>query len=390
MALPSLSFIAGVAVLLYLSTFVLFALLRIVTGISIQRIGWSGLRRIYFSPREGLRVDIRGLGFTLHRPTFAQPTWISIELTQLELSVDLKLLDRKSRKRKAWVHWPNGHGPDDLDSGVDSETPSPSAKSPLEAVQRELQRSRTWERLTLAKEKIKRLHRKINWIRVVDLVAKNSSITVIDVGTIQVASLSVAVDVRRKTVDRTRLFLHRRASSQNQRPAEWIFTARSILFVPEGKDSTEILDHCTLNVHGLLYRDLEGLRDASIALKLGRLSVPYDDLETSLRRIKNCRRAYSKRDPEKRDVEISLADVMEELDRPGSREESIIQTVSDSKEFISSILRGIQEIQFAVGFFGLSKRVCLAQPTVNPIYLNMSMKEVGLDLLRLDPKARPI
>ncbi|EON64007.1 hypothetical protein W97_03237 [Coniosporium apollinis CBS 100218] len=371
MALPSLSFIAGVAVLLYLSTFVIFALFRIITGISIQRIGWSGLRRIHFSPTEGLRVDIRGLGFTLHRPTFAQPTWISIELTQLELSVDLKLLGGKNEQN----------------SGADSETPSPNGKPSHGAVKRKLQRSRTWERLTLAKEKIKRLHRKINWVRVADLVVKNLSINIIDVGTIQVASLSVAVDVRRKTVDRTRLFLHRKASSKDQRPAEWIFTARSILFIPEGKDSTEILDHCTLNVHGLLYKDLEGLRDASIALKLGRLSVPYDDLETSLRRIKNCRRAYSKADVEKGDIEISLADVMEELDRPGSREESIIQTVSDSKEFLSSILRGIQEIQFAVGFFGLSKRVRLAQPSVNPIYLNVSMKEVGLDLLRLDPKS---
>ncbi|KAG9589800.1 hypothetical protein KCU97_g7759, partial [Aureobasidium melanogenum] len=61
MPLPTASFVGGVLVLAYLSSFVLFALLRILTGISIQRIGYSGFRRIAFSPKDGIKIYIRGI-----------------------------------------------------------------------------------------------------------------------------------------------------------------------------------------------------------------------------------------------------------------------------------------------------------------------------------------
>src|SRR5690242_20370399 len=108
MALPSLQFLAGLALLLYLLSFVLFAFIRVVTGVSVQRLGYSGLRRIAFTPKDGLRIEIRGLGFSLHRPTFAQPTWVSIVLTELKVTVDLRALGEKPRKKTGWTNWSNG------------------------------------------------------------------------------------------------------------------------------------------------------------------------------------------------------------------------------------------------------------------------------------------
>ncbi|KAF2180957.1 hypothetical protein K469DRAFT_638938, partial [Zopfia rhizophila CBS 207.26] len=382
MALPTFSFMAGLVLLAYLSSFVLFAFIRVVTGVSIQRLGFSGLRRIAFTPKDGLRIDIRGLGLNLHRPTFAQPTWVSVALTELKVTVDLKKLGDKPRKRAAWGHWANGST-----EKLVGKKSSPEEDAQEDIINEDNQRSRTWERLTKAKEKIKRLHRKINWIQLVDLVASTTTLVVVDAGSLQVGNFTMAVDTRRKTVDRSRLFNHRRSStSKEQRPAEWIFTVRSVLFTPEGKDSTEILDHCTLNVHGMLYKELDGLRDASIALKLGRLSVPYDDVRICMERAKKCR-AASTRKSNLSESEISFTDVMEELDQPGSREENIVRTVSDSKEFASSILRGIQEFQFAVSFFGLTKQIQSGHPSNPPVFLNVSMKEVGMDLLRLDPRS---
>ncbi|KAG9992783.1 hypothetical protein KCU78_g19223, partial [Aureobasidium melanogenum] len=92
MPLPTASFVGGVLVLAYLSSFVLFALLRILTGISIQRIGYSGLRRITFSPKDGIKIYVRGTGLSLHRPTFAHPTWISLHLTEPQVVIDLPAL----------------------------------------------------------------------------------------------------------------------------------------------------------------------------------------------------------------------------------------------------------------------------------------------------------
>jgi hypothetical protein len=384
-----MSFLLGILVLAYLSTFVIFAVIRILFGVSIQRLWWSGLRRIAFTPREGIRVDIRGLRLSLHRPTFAQPTWLSVVVTELKVTVDIKALGSKPKKRKTWAGWGNG-------SVSRFQTPprTPTKSSTIEETEAEAEtdaeveepRSRTWYRLTQIKEKIKRLHRQIQWIRLVDLVANSSSLVILDVGSFQVANFTMAVDTRRKTVDRSRLFQHRKAESDHQRPAEWIFTARSLLFCLDGDEANEILDHATLNIHGLLSQQKEGLRDASIALKLGRLSLPYDDLLLCSERMQNRRKAHSRRPTGSRDRETLFRDIMQELEKPGSQEEDIVQTVSDSKEFVSSMLRGIHEIQFAVGFVGLSKQIRsrAVRKAKAPVYLNMSMKEVGLDVLRLD------
>ncbi|RYO06716.1 UPF0648 protein [Alternaria tenuissima] len=381
MALPTLQFLAGLLLLIYLLSFVLFAFIRIATGVSIQRLGLRGLRRIAFTPKDGLRIEIRGLGFTLHRPTFAQPTVVSIVLHELKVTVDLKALGEKPRKKTGWAHWANGTT---QKGNSGQNTPEPVADDDDE----ETQRSQTWKRLTDAKEKIKRLHRNINWLRQVDVVAHATPLVVVDVGSVQVGGLNLAVDTRRKTVDRSRLFNHHKPKpDQEQWPAEWLFSARSILFTPEGRESTELLDHCTLNVHGFLKKELEGLRDASIALKLGRLLIPYDDVKLCIERAQKCRTTGPRKRNRGSRTDVSLSDVMEELEDPNSREENLVRTVSDSREFASSILRGIHEFQFAVGFLGLTKQIETAHSSDPPFYLNISMKEVGMDLLRLDPRS---
>src|SRR5687767_7964817 len=79
---------AAVLLLVYLSSFVLLAIFRIVTGVSIQRIGYFSFRHISYTPREGLRIDLRGIGLSLHRPTFAQPSWVSLVFEELKITLD--------------------------------------------------------------------------------------------------------------------------------------------------------------------------------------------------------------------------------------------------------------------------------------------------------------
>ena len=383
------TFILGSILLLYLISFVVFAIIRIATGVSIQRIGYFSLRRIAYTPRDGIRIDIRSLGLHLHRPTFAQPTWISLRLKELKVTIDVSALgaaDGRGREggahTKDLVENANG-GPHD--PSVSPKPPKPILRPPYS----DSNRSRAWKRLTQLKEKIKTLHEKIGWLRLVDVVALNSTCVIPGIGSVEVGTFSMAVDTRRKTVDRGRLFQHKKFPAGDQRPAEWMFSVKSVLFTPEGKESLEVIDNCSLNIHGLLYRDLAGLRDASISLKLGRIHIPYDDLKACQNRIEDFRKAYAARKDgqEEHEADISISDVIGELDRPGSREAKIVQTVSDSKEFISSILRGIQEIQMAVSFVGMSKTVRSVQPTGSPMYLNVTMNEFGIDMHRLDPKS---
>lgn len=377
MAILSPTFVVGVIVLLYLSSFVFFAIIRIITGISIQRIGYLSLRRLAYTPKDGIRFAIRGLGINLHRPTFAQPTWVSVVLTELAITVDLNELEKDHNDAQC--------GQDSKPVPSFKNSQSGGAENSQDKAKAE-QKSKSWAQLNRVKERVKRLHRKINWIRLVDVVATNTTVTVVDIGTCQVGSLTLAVDTRRKTVDRGRMFQHSKRPRNDQRPAEWMMAIRSVLFTPNGQDSLEVLDHATLNIHGLLCKELDGLRDAAIALKLGRVHLPLDDIQACLERLKASKK-YSSHHPEMDSKDLSVADILVELDRPGSQGRDIVQTVSDSKEFFSSILRGIKEVQFAVSYVAVTSKITSVQTGSQQLYLNASMKEVGVDLHRLDPRS---
>ena len=385
MGILSPSFLLGAVVCFYLFSFVAFAILRIATGISIQRIGFNSLRRIAYTSRDGVRLDIRGFGLSIHKPTFAQPTWLSLRFTELKITIDAQALTAR-RNQKSAQHGIIGGKPANGTAHAPSE-PSETSESFPHNPKAGNSRSRTWKRLTQIKEEIKKLHEKIHWLSMVDVVATDTSLVLVDVGTFEVGTLQMAVDTRRKTVDRGRLFRHKQVRQGERRPAEWRFSVKSVLFTPVGRESLEVIDILALNIHGLLYKDRAGLRDASVSLKLGRVHIPYDDLVKCHRYIQQCWTSKDEMNTGSPDENISISDMIEELDRPGSREANIVQTVSDSKEFISSILGGIQEIQIAVSFVGLTKDIRSLRRSGAPLYLNVSMNEIGIDMHRLDPKS---
>lgn len=389
MALLSPTFLFGIAVVLYLSSFVVFAVLRFLTGISIQRIGYFSLRRLAYTPRDGFKIEVRGLGLNVHRPTFAQPTWLSIVVSELVVTLDIAELEKQKAAEtgdETVVEADDGDGAA-KDEKVDEAHPKRPA---LRHAVSSSARSQTWKRLMKVKDRIKRLQRNIHWLRMVDVVATNSTINVVDVGSIQFGHFTIAVDTRRKMVDRARFFLQPgRSQPKEKRQAEWIVTLRSVLFTPEGRESLEVLDNATLNIHGFVYEAMDGLRDTAIALKLGRLHIPYDDVMLCAERYKACKATACRALAGTPEVDMLLdkAIHMQELDEGDAAHADLMQAVSDSKEFGSSILRGIKEVQFAVSFAGVSKRVHTVSTGGSPVVVNASMKEVGIDLQRLDPKS---
>jgi hypothetical protein len=376
MPVPTVSFLVGLVVLGYLFTFIVFAILRVITGISIQRVGYSGFRRIALSPSPGIKITIRGVGLSPHRPTFALPTWCSLVVTELCITVDLKALEDAKRARNEGYKHINGK----------AGKANGSVDGAAEVEESDEGHGKLWRKLTEVKEKIKRLHGKIQWLRLVDLIADAAEVNIVGVGSLRVERATLCVDTRSQTVDRGRLFQHHQSRLDSQQPAEWKSIVRSVLFTPEGRESSEVLDYFALNIHGLLHRELQGLRDASITFKLGRLNVPYDDIEHAMKSADLIRGKYAQPHEAGDSKHVSLSDALDEMEQPGSREERIVQTVSDSRAFIASILRGIQEVQVAVGFFGFSKKLSVKSDSGASVYFNMAMKEVGMDILRLDPK----
>ena len=368
MALINATSFAGFLVLAYLFSFVLLAVLRIATGISIQRIGLTSLRHISYTARDGLRIDIRGLGFSIHRPTFSQPTWISLRLQELSVTVNLTLQDK---------HTKGTHNTQGSNAGKVESVRSEESKSRGSTEKGEL-----WKKLTNVKERLKDVHDQIQWLRMFDVYATNTTLDVVGIGSVSIGSATLAVHTRRKLLDRGRLFRHKMDASGNQRPAEWIFTVRSILLAVGGKEPVEILDGMSVNVHGLLYQEKSGLRDTSIAVKVGRLHIPLDDVLSFQKRASRPN-ATSLKLPTSPRRAISLDDVVGELGRPGSREAAIVQTVADSKEFLGSVLRGVQEFQLGMSFIRVSKEIESFRKANLPVVMNVVTHEIGIDLHRV-------
>ncbi|CAI4219386.1 unnamed protein product [Parascedosporium putredinis] len=185
-------------------------------------------------------------------------------------------------------------------------------------------------------------------------------------------------------VDRARFFFAARADRKKQdQQAEWILTLKSVLFTAEGREPLEILDNATFNVNAYLTESLGSLRDMSIALKLGRVHIPYDDLVLSLNHYKRCRNAPPKVARPAIHKESSTGSVFGDF-KEFQTDDDLMETLANSKEFITALVKGIKEVQFAVSFVGLSKKIYAAG---DPLQLTASMKEVGIDLHRLDPKS---
>ena len=368
MALIKPTTIIGLIVLFYLTTFILFAILRFTTGVSIQRVGYLSLRHISFTPKEGFRIDVRGFGISIHRPTFTQPTWVSLKLEDLKITLDPVRLKSSTAKSQ--------HGDQAGGSVPGGSAPASPTGTPAGG------RSKLWKQLTDAKEKIKGVHKRIHWLRMLDYVAENTMLEIVGVGSIQMGLFSGAVHTRRKFLDQGRLFRHKKEPTGGQKPAEWIFVFKSIVLAIGDNEPVELLDALSINVHGLLYRDRIGLRDTSIAIKLGRLHIPIDDLLRFKARNNALSLGHQLDSPKIAPVPENSAP--DSPHAPRGREETIIQTVADSKEFFSSVLRSVQEIQLAMTFVRVSKEISGLHQAKSPLVMNLVTHEVGFDLHQLD------
>ncbi|KAL7273053.1 Protein SABRE [Rhizina undulata] len=375
------TFALGIVVLLYLSTFIIFAVLRVLTGLSIQRVGYLSLKRISFAPKDGIKLEVRKLGLLLHRPTFAQPTWISIVIQDSHVTVDLKRLEAAEEDEKGKKAKGKGKEKPNVEANGNANA---NAETLKEAKGKALKKmEKIWEKMAKADKWMK-------YVQMVDVVVTNMNLTVVEVGTVQIGSMTVMVDTRRKN-DRDLRFDHCNALKGNQNPVELMFTTRSVLFFTEKKEPTEIMDHLVFNIYGVLEKDVQGIMDAAVAIKFGRISIPCDEILACVEKFKRLKKPGAKqsRTPTVKEPGASLGTLMEEIAvlPAESRTKRISEAVKESQELLQSFLNGFKEIQFAIGYLLVSKSVATVQPTGKPLRVIIGMKELGMDLHRLDQKS---
>ena len=365
--------------LLYASSFLIFAIVHVATGISIQRIGYFSLRRITYTPREGVQIEIRGIGLSLHLPSFAQPTWVSIKVTEPRIILDPRALGR-SRSRNA------------RDQGESKSSSSQSDSSDPQSGQgegKDRAGSRNWASMRINKVRkiLQRIHRLVYWLALIDVVAANTTIHFLEAGQIQVGSLSLAVDTRLKKATRGHGFRLRKGTSHEQKPAEWIVNVHNVMLAVDGFEPAELLDNMAINIHGLLHHDDKGLRDVSTGIKVGRIYIPCDDLTALSRQVKRSMLPPKAVAPERNQKGFSVTEYVEEFDRPGSQHQAVVEKVAAYKELLSSLLRGVREIQVTLSFFRLSRCLPSLSSSERAMYLNVVSHEIGVDLHRMDQKS---
>ncbi|KAE8393528.1 RNA pol II promoter Fmp27 protein domain-containing protein [Aspergillus alliaceus] len=331
------SHIAPVAVgvcFIYFASFLVLAVFRVATGISIQRIGWLSLHHILYSPREGPQIKIHHLGFTFHRPSCHKPTWISIRLEQLIITLDPSL------KR--------------TDGAITSEiAPKPLQRTNSVQIDGRNEKNSRHTRpkpirtiLKQTKSFFKYLHQRLGVLALIDITINDSSVSLSNAGRIRIGSISFQLDG-----------LHSKAILAEQTTANW------------RRKPIEMLNKVDVDLHTLLVRAFGALpRDLSIAVRAGKLHIPYDDLRALCLYIR-----ASPLWPPKESKKSSIGS-----NRLGEE--------SDTQQLAKSLLQVLQEIRVSTESFQLSWGV-QSLGRQNPTAVSIMTHETAFRIKRIEQSA---
>jgi hypothetical protein len=283
-----------------LGIYAFFSLVYLFTGIRIKRVGYLSLRWIKWTSRsERVVIEIRKIGLRPQRPSITRRTWLGIVVSDATITV-------QPGPGEDW-------GSDDEEAG-DTEKKEVLGLS-LDDRVRQLGR-------TLGK--LVRL-RVLNWV---DLELSSTTLHVEGAGTFQVGMFFLGMNTKPQMFKRERILstvdtedkscppqLPISASKRGQ-PLEVSVNCRDVYFSIDGKVFTEIGKTVLLTVDFLLGGEY-GMRDVKAALRVGGVSIPYDNLQTFTQRIAEINRPDS---PVRRPRSVpsdrpnlSFLDIVEEL-----------------------------------------------------------------------------
>ncbi|PRT52823.1 hypothetical protein B9G98_00443 [Wickerhamiella sorbophila] len=276
-----LSQLVTIFAVLYLATLVVFAILRIFTGISIKRIGYFSLKHIVFHPKTGVEVHIGKLGISFHRPTVARPGWISLHVNNCEVVIDTKTLSSNrfplEESKKAKKKPKNG-------------ADMPSRKETKDFFNEH-------QTIQLVPKSNKQLFRMAQWLlprlKVIDINFGSLSVTYTDVATLVVGYSSYRMDGRslnHKSATRTRTV--ETLDSYELKPGEMKIISRLqladvyIATSLDDEDPHQVLDSLSLTFSGVLNKEQLSLKELQFGLQGGIVNINCERFLQILAKIK--------------------------------------------------------------------------------------------------------
>ncbi|VVT53361.1 uncharacterized protein SAPINGB_P003535 [Magnusiomyces paraingens] len=391
--------------LIYLSTFILFAIIRVVTGVSIKRLGFMSLRHISFSPSADTSIFIRSIKLTFHRPTFSRPGWFGIIVNELEVQISLAALlkNKNKKKKKKQTDKKQSH----LFVEEDEDGPiwafSPSSLFLTRFIRLILLNARFFE-ITLT----------------------NTTVSIKDHISINVGELTHKVDLRKsaKLQESTKIIgtLDRHKFKQGEAAVVSRFTVKDIVLTPlndptisnmtrdEFLSQTELLDFFDIEVKGIIDVHKLALKGLAVGVRIGTLNLHIDRIRHVFQGIQDCLNAsketsddFSVRPTFSRDSSISYSSVdtkPEKIVNEDDDDETSINTdetcafkepsqkdISTLTRFGTILVRIVKEV--SVKFEHLSIRHFSLDPPTSPdetsdLKLSCTVKDIMIDIRRLN------
>lgn len=255
------------ALILYVSTFALFLLLRVITGISIRRLGYLSLRYIDFSPRPFALIRINAIGITVHAPTSTCPSWIGFYIKGLHVKVDPELLYKDNHRRKA----KKAKQTEEDDGG-----PARLAKPG----------SALFYLLKFA----------LSYRNYLDFNISDITLELTGVSNIMIGSISTKIDLRTIDVGEVDLSkfvgtLETRQYKKHDSSAFLRVMVSDLMYqpVPAEEELHELSDFVAIDVKGILNKTSLEVKDLSLSCKLGSIHLRWDRLMHVMTSLKKMR-----------------------------------------------------------------------------------------------------
>ncbi|KAK9483721.1 golgi-body localization protein domain-containing protein [Lipomyces starkeyi] len=350
--------------LTHLVAFVVFAFIRIFSGISIQRLGYFSLRHISFTLKTGIQVDIRRIELNFHRPSFSRPSWITFTIADSSLYFDSDY-DAQSHKTSA-------------NSLPQTPTALPALRSQDGVPEQSLEYL-----LTRAASLIYRVHKLLPYLRLIDISIRNSSLITEDLGTIHIRSIALHADVINRNAQLPHFFStsseHHDWNRDTDVAVSWRFAVKDIFYTHSKTAADQVLDVFQFDLHEIFTKKTLQPKDVSLNVRVGNLTFPYDSFSTMHARMQARKRRLLRRASTSFSYFVSPAS-----SRRTSVDNVYPQELADTAYALLNIVREVRIHAAKIGIYKFTpSSSCQTTSKGEPIYFSLATKDFTIDLRRL-------
>lgn len=355
----------------HIVAFVLFAVIRILTGVSIHRLGFFSLRHISFTLPSGILVEIGKVELDFHRPSFSRPTWITLAVADVSLYNDP--FDESS-----------------FNVSTDRSNASPAPGMPSSKTQPETPMSpdcpktkatnpkhSTWkEAIRRFSDACQKFHRVLKYLKLLDFSIKNVTLIAEDIGKLHIRSQTFSLD---QINPKSKFFTTVLGACGMSKDLDttsivtWRFTIKDIFYEPENSPAEELLDMFQLEVYDVFDKTSKLTKNLSLNIRVGNLTLPFDSYSRFYERLRLRRKRRLR-------------------EMPPSQTDLLLKTLADDgppDDLINSLyllLDAVREVRVhvaKVGIYKFSPECDYSVAREHPIYFSLSTKDFTIDLRRL-------